>query len=929
MFLTDVRKTSLGNTIGNILRIHEGEFGQMAMLWLALFFTITANFLLWSVIQVTFIKRVGIDFLPYLYLSSSVAILVGSALYARFSAAYRKTTVMHVFNVVTIICVTGSWYLLTLANVTESPAVIIGYLALGIFGNSAFLSFISSQIWNVIADVFSTNQSKRLFSLLGISGTASGVVAGICLQWLTPLIGTSGILLVSIIFLLLTIPAILGFQKRFRKELSWVSGDVTNAPHKSAIKETFRYVFGSRFILAIAGIIILHWFFDRLFGFMFAEVANQSFPTEESFTQFSGLYLIASCLGSILFDSLFLNRILEKTGLTRGMFLVSNVVAVLAIGIFAFPLLPVIIGASYVRDIILSVQGNNAQVMIGVVPDDRRAQVSTFLDGFISTVGSGLGSLLIIAITWVVPASASLIFEVRVIMGLILLLLAIRYGLNIYLRREFFRILEENLSTGDLKTKLRAIETLVEHKYLKQSGIGKLIDVLKDPSEPLSVKEGVVSVLGNITDPTTLRVLIHQLSSSEPSLRLAAARALSEFHLSTKQFYEVAFSRHHAVEELRLLFKREQDSAIRAAALDALIHLEDPEIVPFLLSLLENGDKKTRIDCVHSLRLFHDPAMMDDLKKLLMDEDIVLRTKAIVALWQFPWEQEKLGVLIKALIKETSEKAYLKLSDDEREAQRIGLKTVGDVQFEELKPLLLAGLTWNNSPILQTECALSLFKMGDSSGRGQLIKVLQGTDMGAIERVRLVAKTRVFDVKASAIIQELIEQNQLQYPSDVPSVETLNRPLGMIPVKCLEKLEKLYKESGEREELIKINAFLAKKLATSRPKGTVLLIESEARLARMFMIGLLANGHDVRWEKTLSKSDSKVHQGVIVYDGGPNIPNLSIYPKEVQDRMVIILGKQDEGEKTDIARVERAEGVVFRQHFSPSELVEEVEKLNV
>ncbi len=913
MFISDIYSAKIRNGVGQLFRVHEGEGKTVLVLWLTLTASVIANYLIWSTLETTFIKRIGINAFPNIFLLSSLAILLGSVVYTKLLPRFKKLSIIYAFNFFGIISVAASWIALFYAHGANTLPLTIAYFALGLIGNSAFLAFVSSQIWVVVNDVFTTSQSKRLFPLIGTSGTVSGVIAGLMMQLLTPVIGSEQLLLVAVFFMLLTIPGLMVFQKQTRKILALTAAFAIPGPKKrtQAVKEMFRYVFSSRFIIALAGLVLIHWLLIRFFGFLFAAAVDHQFPTEDAFLRFSGLYLVFYSIGSLLFDSLLLNRILERIGLTKGMFLTSNVVTVISALMFAFPLFVTTILANYVRDVILSVQNNSYQVMIGVIPYEHRQKLNAFMDGWVATLGGSVGSVIVLVAVYLLPAGTTFEAKVRLFALFILILLAIRFAVNFYLRREFFRILEDQLSNADVKTKQNAIETLVEHRYNKREGIGRLIDVLKDASEPLSIKETVLKVLGAITDPSTMRVLIHQLRSPEPALRQAAARALGSFHLTKEQFYDVAFSGHHAIEELRWLFEHEADSVTRAAALDALIHLEDKDIVPFLLELLKRGSKETRADCLHSLRLFHDPAIIDDVRPALADKDPLVRNHALVALWQFPWQRDDLRPVLQKMLDSKNESEY-----------RLGIKTVGDIHLTELIPFLRRGLSSKNPPVIRVECALSLFKMGIPDGKAVVEEILNDSNPEAIERIEIIAAMRVTDRKADAILQELIEQSLLEMPADLPSAEKLHAPLGMIPESCLKRLQEIYHARNVPEEMKKIHHFLAnKKVRSEAPKANVLLIEPNPALYATYEIALLANGYMVN-RATKAPSKLPTAKTIVIADAGGNtVPELSSFSEDVQSRIIRIAGRARAAKISAVAELEKQSGVVFRDHYAPSELI--------
>jgi HEAT repeat protein len=670
---------------------------------------------------------------------------------------------------------------------------------------------------------------------------------------------------------------------------------------------------------------LISWGLTRTFDFIFASAVDAQFPTEEAYIRFNGLYLIAYSIGSVAFDIWVLPKVIEKIGLVRSMVLTSNVVTVGAMGLLALPILPFVVGAYFLRDIVISLQDNSYQVMFGVIPERYRVRVDAFLSGYLSMIGGGLGSLLVIGVNWLIPAAFELHVALRVFTIVILLLLAGRYFLNFYLRNQFFALLEHNLREGDVRTKLRAVETLVEHKYHRRSGIGLLIDILKDDAEPLAMKENVIAVLGQIGDPTTLRVLFHQLRSPEPSIRLAAARAVATFPRVDKAFYDTAFSRFHAVQELRTLFSHEHDSLIRATALDALIHLQDADVVPFLLELLRSGDEKILEDCLYSLRLFHDPGIIDDARIFLYHPNPRLRELAIVALWQFSWERPMLQEFVDNLFSGARTHAQFQaLNADQQRAFQIGIKTLGETHLAKEQTWLEEVVAWPE-PAIQLEAALALARLGSLAGAAVIKTALHGGEAAKVEAIRRRATDPTVPRVARQTLAEMLEHTFLAFPSDSVSTEPLNAHIPSIPQASLEQLRELYVAAGEHTELTKIQHFLTRGKQPIATRGKVVVYEPNAALRQMYQIALLAQGYAVTAHDKLSDGPPVVPDSILVVDEKlPGAPALVAAWTKAGLPTLQIANVRQTGSISRAARVIHGEGVVFREHFSPAELVEGV-----
>ncbi|TAK03842.1 hypothetical protein EPO34_01630 [Patescibacteria group bacterium] len=695
-------------------RIRKEERRPALRLWAGLFLSACANLLAWSVLTAVFLKTYGIGSFPLVFLLSSAASMVGSALYARLAARASAGASARIFSLAAAV-------LLALAAARAGEGG-LAFFALLLLGNSAFVSFVGSQLMVVANDRFTPSQGKRLFPLVNTAHVVSGVTAGLFLDRFVGTLGIGGMLMAAAALALLALPC--AARTRADKREASQQGEVG----------LFAYVRGNRYVLVLAGIVAISWVLTRAFDVAFASVADARFPTAEAYVRFSGLYLVVTSLSAVLFDALLLNRLLERIGLTRGMAFVSNAVTAGVAAMLIVPTFWPVIAANAVRSVLIDLQATSMQVMQGVLPSARRAGVNAFLEGYLATAAGALGALAMLAFDALVPSAFAPSDSMRILAALMLLLLAVRAWLNARLRARFFETLHAQVRQGDDDARLRALETLVEHKFYRQEGIGLVIDVAKDPRASVALKETALSTLGAVADPSTLRVLYNLLSGRERAVRLGAARAIAAFPAIRDSFFDDAFSRHHAVEKLRALFAGEPDPEVRAVALDALVKLEDPDIVPFLAKLLRDGDAQAKADCLYSLLRFNDPGVIDDVRPLLREGDPALRALAVRVIWPFPWERKALKDAIAGLFPVLKEETFRRLPAARKEAFRLGTKLAGDIRLQAETKRLRALLGWTDRAI-RLEAALSLSKLGEKDGPEAVRTLLSDKKRPELDRV--------------------------------------------------------------------------------------------------------------------------------------------------------------------------------------------------
>jgi AAA family ATP:ADP antiporter len=73
---------------------------------------------------------------------------------------------------------------------------------------SVFNMFVVSVFWSFMADVFRGDEARRLFGPIAAGGSAGAIIGPLLTQWLASGLGTAGLVLLSTVLLLATIPCI-------------------------------------------------------------------------------------------------------------------------------------------------------------------------------------------------------------------------------------------------------------------------------------------------------------------------------------------------------------------------------------------------------------------------------------------------------------------------------------------------------------------------------------------------------------------------------------------------------------------------------------------------------------------------------------------------------------------------------------------------
>lgn len=173
---------------------------RAAALWsFAYFFTLLAGYYVLRPLRDQMGIAGGVKNLPWLFTATFVTLLAAQPLYGALVARLpraRFIPVVYQFFVVNLLIF---WLLLTLGIATVDVARVFFVWV------SVFNLFVVAVFWSVMADLFSSEQGKRLFGFIGAGGTAGALLGPVITIGLSVRLGPTNLLLAAIVFLELAV----------------------------------------------------------------------------------------------------------------------------------------------------------------------------------------------------------------------------------------------------------------------------------------------------------------------------------------------------------------------------------------------------------------------------------------------------------------------------------------------------------------------------------------------------------------------------------------------------------------------------------------------------------------------------------------------------------------------------------------------------
>ena len=469
-------------------------------------------------------------------------------------------------------------------------------------------------VWGTAGVVTDTRRAKRLFPLFAAGEILGSVAGGLLTDPLVRLIGTENLLLVwaaalAVSFALCRVvlsaagtPAQPRVRKARRREVSpW--RDLTVA---------FGYVRRSRLLMWMTLAAVL---FSVLFYSLYlpwATAATERFPDAGDLAGFFGLFWAAMTGAAFLVSVLVTNRLFGRFGIASTML----VLPLLYVGSFGI----LLVSAGFLTLVILRfvdgvwLQGVASpawETLTNVVPDARRDQVRTFLNGGPAQAGT--------AIAGIIALVGQDVLTPRQFAAIGLATAAIAVFVTWRVRASYASALVEALREGRPEVFPDVAVAGVPFAFAPDAqAIGGLL-VAIDDAHP-SVRRLSAQLLADVDDPRATAALERALGDDDPSVRAQAIDALAS-----------APDRVEADTFLPLL--DDPDAAVAASAAAATAAPPNTaSAARVLLRLAADADPTVRSTALRHLAAAPADAAAGLATPALDDEDPAVRSTALATL---------------------------------------------------------------------------------------------------------------------------------------------------------------------------------------------------------------------------------------------------------------------------------------------------------
>jgi AAA family ATP:ADP antiporter len=396
----------------------------------------------------------GVENLPWMFTGTLLAMLVANALFAALVAKFsrrRFIPIAYRFFIANLLI-----FFVLLEALPQGHQIWVGrsfYI-----WTSVFNLFVVSVFWAFMADIFSTDQGKRLFGFISVGGTLGGICGAAITATLVQRIGAVNLLLISAVLLELSAQCVRLFPAGFRDARDSVRRETggAEAPIGGGIWSGIVHDLRSPYLLGICAYMLLYAITSTLLYFQQASILASAFTDRAARTAFlAQIDLIVNVL--TIFVQLFLTgRLLKWLGVGVTLALLPALSVIGFTGMGFVPTLSVLVVFLTLRR-----AGNFAlarparEVLFTVVSREDKYKAKSFIDTFIYRAGDQIGA-------WSSPALGLLGLGMAGISFVAVPLAAVWFFISLWLGRKQVSMTRERPSVNSTPAQPLATTALLE-----------------------------------------------------------------------------------------------------------------------------------------------------------------------------------------------------------------------------------------------------------------------------------------------------------------------------------------------------------------------------------------------------------------------------------------------------------------------------------
>jgi AAA family ATP:ADP antiporter len=378
--------------LGRIVDVRPGELAATLTAFAFFFFVLSSYFILRPIRDLVAVTT-GVTRLPWLFAGTLIVMLIANPLFSSLVVRFpvrRFVPITYHFFAANLLVFYGVMRL-TGGDVAARPSIgIVFYI-----WTSVYNLFITSVFWAFMADVFRSEQAKRLFGFIGVGGTLGSIAGSALTATLAQRLGTMNLFLVSVVLLEIAAMIVFRFPASPR-------GPVV--PNAAAAREETTRIGGSvwagitsvarsPYLAGIGGFLVLYTIGSTFLYFEQADIIGRAYSGAVARTAILARIEFAVQTLTVLTQIFLTGRVIRWLGLAVTLALLP---AMTAIGFTALGAAPAL--ATVVIFIVLR-RGTNfgitnpaMEVLFTVVSREDKYKAKSFIETFLYRAGDQIAA---------------------------------------------------------------------------------------------------------------------------------------------------------------------------------------------------------------------------------------------------------------------------------------------------------------------------------------------------------------------------------------------------------------------------------------------------------------------------------------------------------------------------------------------------------
>lgn len=315
------------NRVWRWLPLRAGEAGPAAWSFVY-FFCVLGGYYVVRPVRDTMGVTGGVDQLQWLFTATFVVMCLAVPLYGWLASRVPRRTLIPVAYGFFIANLLGFSLLM---HHEAAPVAVARTFYVWV---SVFNLFVVSVFWTFMADIYNSEQARRLFGFIAAGGSVGAIAGPLVTNRLAEALGTANLLLVSAGMLGVALVSVVQLRR-------WAVARAA-APEEAAIGgralDGLRQLARSRYLTAIGGFIVLYTVTSTFLYFQQAHIVEAAFDTEASRTEAFALIDLATNTLTVGLQLVAAHHLIRYLGLGWAL---ASLPLIVAAGFVALGLMPV------------------------------------------------------------------------------------------------------------------------------------------------------------------------------------------------------------------------------------------------------------------------------------------------------------------------------------------------------------------------------------------------------------------------------------------------------------------------------------------------------------------------------------------------------------------------------------------------------------